>query len=330
MLFTAFSTRSCREESKRSGEDDDENLQYTVEDVNCAMKEMLDQRPQETYQDKEDADRRRTNAQRHQGQGKGNANEAKQEVHAHATVQEENQGDSGDGNDAMGAKEEEEGETKENAEHSGNGQCGQAPPHEVEKFEQALGEMNYELKEAHDVLNGIVENGEYPDDLMSKVMELTSMTEAQIKNAVGPKARQMLESLKEALKQEQDRRAREKALKDAQKKIEKEKERIRKIKEEEERRKKALAEALKKKKAEEARQLKEQLAKLAAERKELERLQRERNERQRKERDAQRKDAQRQEKLKTIGRCSAGYAWVHEGGGFYRCSAGGHTHQFND
>ena len=324
MLFKAFSTRICREESKRSGEDeDDENLQYTVEDVKCAMQEMLDQRPQETDQDKKDADDRKRKAQRQQGRGKDHANEAKQEVHAHATVQEENQGDSGDGNDAMGAKEEEEEETKQNAEHSGNGQCGQAPPHEVEKFEQALGEMNYNLEKAHDVLNSIVEDGEYPDDLMSKVIELTSMTEAEIRSAVGPKAQQMLDSLKETLKQEEDRRAREQALKVAFEEIEKEKERIRK---EEEARQKELAAALKARKEEEARLLRIKLARLARERQELERRQRQERER----RDAQKLEADRQKKLKTIGRCPANYAWVHKGGGFYRCSAGGHTHQFLD
>ena len=39
-------------------------------------------------------------------------------------------------------------------------------------------------------------------------------------------------------------------------------------------------------------------------------------------------EKKRQEKLKLVGNCSAGYAWIHEGGGHYRCAAGGHTYHF--
>ena len=54
-------------------------------------------------------------------------------------------------------------------------------------------------------------------------------------------------------------------------------------------------------------------------------------ERERKEQEAlaaKRLEEQRQKELQRIGNCVAGFRWIHEGNGFYRCAGGSHTHQF--
>lgn len=44
---------------------------------------------------------------------------------------------------------------------------------------------------------------------------------------------------------------------------------------------------------------------------------------------AKRLEKKRQEKLRNMGKCVAGFPWIHQGNGFYRCAGGSHTHQFS-
>jgi hypothetical protein len=196
------------------------------------MQEMLDQRPQETDQDKKDADDRKRKAQRQQGRGKDHANEAKQEVHAHATVQEENQGDSGDGNDAMGAKEEEERKEDDTAAAGNVQDMTPAATSAVGYFENALKQCGLRddknrIKDLGAVIE-FLQNENYPEDLMEKLKELSGISgDEQVKQLIGPDARQALISGYEELREIQKKGERMRALQKAVEDIEKEKERLR-------------------------------------------------------------------------------------------------------
>ena len=63
-----------------------------------------------------------------------------------------------------------------------------------------------------------------------------------------------------------------------------------------------------------------------AEAERIAKLQKEQDEQRRKA--AQRLEEERQRQLQVIGQCVAGYRWIHQGGGYYVCAGGTHSHQF--
>jgi AAA+ superfamily predicted ATPase len=309
MMFNAYSLRMYKENNVVKTEEDEEEEDgdvlpaYNLNDINGAVANMLEQRPQETIFDKTAAANR---ANRRGNVATQSATQIIQESIENQN-QNENQNETKTNGADGGA---EAGDGNENEMVQENVSLAPEALAARENFELALVGMNYDLQTANDVLQNIVKNGTYPDDLMQKLIELTGKSEAEICAMMLPQVEQLAESMKETLEEEERKRVAEEALRKTIQDIEDEKERIRQALEAA----RLLEEA--------ARRAEEQ--RLEAEREELQR----REDQKRREMAAANLETERQQKLRVIGRCSAGYAWVHKGNGLYNCSAGGHWHQF--
>jgi AAA+ superfamily predicted ATPase len=230
MMFNAYSLRMYKENNVVKTEEDEEEEDgdvlpaYNLNDINGAVANMLEQRPQETIFDKTAAANR---ANRRGNVATQSATQIIQESIENQN-QNENQNETKTNGADGGA---EAGDGNENEMVQENVSLAPNVLEAIGYFEKALTECGWRdekgrIKDLQKVKD-IVENQMYPDDLMNKLKELTTKSEDEIIFLMGPEVRQQYAEGIAKLQKIKEDAERYKVLKDAIEEIAAEKEKIR-------------------------------------------------------------------------------------------------------